>query len=285
MHIVTTHKNTDFDALASTIAVTLLYPGTIPVLPKTLNPNVKAFLSIHKDLFPFYTVDQVDLDEITRLIVVDVNDWERLDGMGCLKSKPELEIMLWDHHLKDGTIVPHWKCHVEKGATTTLLVDRMKEEEIALSPIQATLLLAGIYEDTGNLTFPSSTADDAYAAAFLLEQRADLGIVSTFLRPAYGEKQKAILFEMLQTGDSSRINGHIVSINKVSIHGHVDSLAVVMRMYMDILNVDAAFGIFSDEHRGHCMVIARSHVDSLNVGDIRRHPFRSATSCHFRLSR
>jgi len=54
MHIVTNHKHADFDALASTIAVTLIYPGTIPVLPKTLNPNVKAFLSIHKDLFPFY---------------------------------------------------------------------------------------------------------------------------------------------------------------------------------------------------------------------------------------
>jgi len=47
MQVVTTHKNTDFDALASVVAATILYPGTIPVLPKTLNPNVKAFLSIH----------------------------------------------------------------------------------------------------------------------------------------------------------------------------------------------------------------------------------------------
>ena len=270
MHIVTTHKNTDFDALASAIAATLIYPGTLPVLPKTLNANVKAFLSIHKDLFPFYTVDQIDLGEVTRLIVVDTNDWERLDRMGPLRSKSNLEIVLWDHHLKDGTIVPHWKCHVEKGATSTLLVRRIKEEEIVLSPIQATLLLAGIYEDTGNLTFPSCTADDAYAAAFLLEQKADLAIVSTFLRPAYGEKQKTILFEMLQTANRSRIKGHVVSIKKVRIQGHVDSLAVVVRMYLDIINVDAAFGIFTDEQRGHCMVIARSNVNSLNVGAILR---------------
>ena len=50
MRIVTTHKNTDFDALASVIAATLLYSSSIPILPKSLNPNVKAFLSIHKDL-------------------------------------------------------------------------------------------------------------------------------------------------------------------------------------------------------------------------------------------
>ena len=50
MQIVTTHKNTDFDALASVIAATILYPASIPVLPRNLNPNVKAFLSIHKDL-------------------------------------------------------------------------------------------------------------------------------------------------------------------------------------------------------------------------------------------
>ena len=41
MRIVVTHKNTDFDALASTIAAALIYPGAVPVLPKTLNPNVK----------------------------------------------------------------------------------------------------------------------------------------------------------------------------------------------------------------------------------------------------
>jgi CBS domain-containing protein len=150
------------------------------------------------------------------------------------------------------------------------MVKRIKDEGIVLSPIQATLLLAGIYEDTGNLTFPSTTADDAYAAAFLLEKKADLGIISTFLRPAYGEKQKSILFQMLQTAKRSRIKGYVISINKVFIQGHVDSLAVVVRMYLEILNVDAAFGIFADEQRGHCMVIARSHVDSLDVGVIMR---------------
>ena len=94
MQIVTTHKNADFDALASVIAVTLLYSNSLPILPKSLNPNVKAFLSLHKDLFQVSTVDDIDPGEITRLIVVDVNRWDRLDRMAILRTRADLEIFL-----------------------------------------------------------------------------------------------------------------------------------------------------------------------------------------------
>ncbi|UCD83014.1 MAG: CBS domain-containing protein [Desulfobacterales bacterium] len=270
MHIVTTHKNTDFDALASVIAATLLYPGSISVLPKNLNPNVKAFLSIHKDLLQVSKLDDINPAEITRLIVVDVNSWERLDRMSHLKDKADLEIFLWDHHTNEGDITANFICQEAAGATVTLLVRQLRKEGKLLTPIQATLMLAGIYEDTGNLTFPSTRAEDAYAAAYLLDRKADLNVISTFLRPAYGEKQKNILFKMLQTAKRIKINGHSVSINKIDVEGHVDSLAVVVRMYMDIVNVDVAFGIFSDAIRGRCMVIGRSSVEGFDVGSVTR---------------
>ena len=53
MEIVVTHKNADFDALSSLVAASIVYPEAKALLPRTLNPNVRAFLSIHKDLFPF----------------------------------------------------------------------------------------------------------------------------------------------------------------------------------------------------------------------------------------
>jgi nanoRNase/pAp phosphatase (c-di-AMP/oligoRNAs hydrolase)/CBS domain-containing protein len=270
MQIVTTHKNTDFDALASVIAATILYPGSTPILPKNLNPNVKAFLSIHKDLLQVSSVDDIHAGDITRLIVVDVNKWERLDRMDSLKSKDDLEIFLWDHHTNEGDIAASFKCQEPVGATVTLLLGQLKKEGKLLTPIQATLLLAGIYEDTGNLTFPSTTAADAYAAAYLLEHNADLNIISTFLRPAYGEKQKNVLFKMLQNAVRIKLNGHSISINKMDVEGYVDSLAVVVRMYLEIVNVEVAFGIFSDSERERCMVIGRSSVDGFDVGSIMR---------------
>ena len=271
MQIVTTHVNTDFDALASVIAATILYSGSIPILPGNLNPNVKAFLSIHKDLLQVSAVNEIDFADVTRLIVVDVNNWERLDrSMASLKSKDDLEIDLWDHHTNEGNITANFNCREPAGATVTLLARQLKKDGKLLTPIQATLLLAGIYEDTGNLTFPSTTAQDLYAAGYLLERKADLNIINTFLRPAYGEKQKNILFEMLQTARRTKVNGHWISINKIDVEGYVDSLAVVVRMYLEIVNVDVAFGLFSDSERDRCMVIGRSSVDGFDVGSIVR---------------
>jgi nanoRNase/pAp phosphatase (c-di-AMP/oligoRNAs hydrolase)/CBS domain-containing protein len=270
MQIVTTHKNTDFDALASVIAATIIYPDALGILPRSLNPNVKAFLSIHKDLFPIRTVDEIDLSEITHLIVVDVNNWERLDCLAELKDRDEIEILVWDHHTDEGNIRADFKCQEPAGATATLMVREIREKGKLLTPIQATLLLAGIYEDTGNLTFPSTGAEDAYAAAYLLDRKADLNIISTFLRPAYGEKQKDVLFRMLQNTERKKINGYSISINKIGVEGYVDSLALVVRMYLEIVNVDAAFGIFYDPGRGRCMVIGRSTVDGFDVGAITR---------------
>jgi len=270
MQLVTTHKNTDFDALASTIAATIMYPEAIPVLPKNSNPNVKAFLSIHKDIFKISSFDDINLADVKRLIVVDINSWGRIGRLQKLKKKKNLEIHLWDHHSNAGDIKPTWKCQEPVGANITLMIRQLKEEKKILTPIQATLFLAGLYEDTGNLTFPASTAEDAYAAAYLLEHKADLNIISSFLRPVYGEKQKNVLFRMLESAKRDTVNGYSVSFGKLDLKEYVDNLAVVVHMYREILNVEAAFGVFVDEDRDKCMVIGRSNAEGLNIGSIMR---------------
>lgn len=270
MQIATTHKNTDFDAFASLIAATLLYPKAIPVIPKIINPNVKAFISMHKDLFELYLVKEIDQTQVTRMIVVDANSWSRLERMSYLANQDDLEIHIWDHHEDTGDIYPVWKCQEKMGAAITLMIREIKKRDIQLTPMQATLFLAGIYEDTGNLTFPSTTAEDAYASAYLLENKADLSIINTFLSPAYGEKQKDVLFKMLETARRSKIRGHTVSINKTEIDGHVNNLALVVKMYSDILNVEAAFGIFEKKGDSGCMIIGRSKTPALDIGEIMR---------------
>lgn len=128
IQIITTHKNADFDALASVIAAKMLYPGSIPILPRSLNPNVKAFLSIHKDPLQVNTVGDIDMNDISRPIVVDLNSWERLDQMQSLRTKKDLEIVLWNHHNNEGNIHTDVRHQEEIGATTTLLVMRLKKE-------------------------------------------------------------------------------------------------------------------------------------------------------------
>ena len=108
--------------------------------------------------------------------------------------------------------------------------------------------------------------------AWLLEQGADLKVLSTFLRPVYGERQKEVLFEMMQDAVTERmdVKGHEVAISKMTISGHVSNLSVVMNMFREILNVDAVFGIFSDEERESTFVIGRSKTEEINVGSVMR---------------
>jgi tRNA nucleotidyltransferase (CCA-adding enzyme) len=266
--VIATHKNTDFDALASLTAATLLYPKAIPLLPKPINQNIKAFLSIHKDMFPWLEKPQPSLGDVDRLIVVDTGSWDRLGLSKKMRNREDLEILLWDHHDQPLSIEPVWKCHHPVGANVTLMIRCLRAEDVPLTPIQATLMLTGLYEDTGHLTFPNTTAEDAHAAGFLLKQGADLSILNRFLRPAYGEKQKAVLFEMLKTARRHKINGHTISTSLMDIEGHVGSLALVVSMYRDIMNVDAAFGIFHTPRDNKCMVIGRSDAEGVNIGAI-----------------
>jgi nanoRNase/pAp phosphatase (c-di-AMP/oligoRNAs hydrolase) len=127
MQIITTHKGVDFDAAASVLTANLLFPEAIAVLPRSLNPNIRDFLSIHKDVIEIKNPDKVALEEVKRLIAVDTNRWDRLDRLESLKRNENLEIFLWDHHQNEGDIEAAWACVDAVGANITLLVRVLKE--------------------------------------------------------------------------------------------------------------------------------------------------------------
>ena len=268
--IITSHRNADFDAVASMVAASIIYPDAVVAIPKAINPNVRAFISIHKDVFDFQDRGTIETDQVQRLIVVDTADWSRLGPIAQLRGKEDLEVVVIDHHA-GGDIKAECMTQEQTGAAITLLVRELKERRKLITPIQATLFLAGLYEDTGNLTFSSCTPEDAYAAGWLLDRKADLTLVNKFLRPAYGEKQKDVLFEMLKHTNRVKVNGYSVSISRIDVNGHVGNLALVVRMYRDIVNVDAAFGLFVSSVKNgkpKCMVIGRSDNEGLDVGSI-----------------
>lgn len=266
MQIAITHRNTDFDALASIIAATLVYPGTMAVCPKNVNPNVHRFLSLHKTAFDIILAGEVDLAAVSRCIVVDTNQWRRLDRFEQLKDRDDVEILLWDHHMGIGDISAHEQCVEKVGATITLLLREIQKQALALTPLQATLFLLGLYEDTGQLTFSSTTPEDARTAAFLLEQGADLNIAVDFLNMAYGEVQKKVLFRLMRDAEQHEIKGKSVGIGVVQINKHVE-LAMVVQLYSRIVNADAVFVIFVNESGGF-FIIGRSGVPEININTI-----------------
>jgi nanoRNase/pAp phosphatase (c-di-AMP/oligoRNAs hydrolase) len=266
MHIATTHRNADFDGLASIVAITLLYPGTVAVCPKSVNPNVHRFLSLHKTSFDIILAGEVKLDEVKRLIVADTNQWRRIERLDQLRDRETVEVLLWDHHMGIGDINPHWQCVEKIGATITLLARELRAQQVPLTPLQATLFLIGLYEDTGQLTFSSTTPEDARAAAFLLEQGADLTIAVDFLNMAYGEVQKKVLFRLMRDAELYDMKGKRVGLGVVHINKHVE-LAMVVQLYGKIVNADAVFVIFVNEGGGY-FIIGRSATPEIDVNAI-----------------
>lgn len=267
MIIATTHKNTDFDGLASVIAATLLYPGCVGVVPKMTNKNVEQFLSTHKTAFNLVLPQEIDHEKVTKLVIVDTNQWSRLDRLERLKKREDVAIDLWDHHMTGrGDIVADWECLEQIGSTVTLLAREMKKRGMELSPLDSTVMLIGLYEDTGHLSFPSTTSEDASAAAYLLQNQADLNVANFFLNPPYEENQKEILFEMMKATEKKQIHSQNIGFNCITLNKKVPNLAAVVNMYRKIVNVDALFVIFSTGDRN--TVIGRSGSDNIHIGEI-----------------
>ena len=73
-------------------------------------------------------------------------------------------------------------------------------------------MLLGIHEDTGSLTFPSATAYDAEAAAWLMASGADLEVVNQFLSRTLEPEQRALLGQLTASLEVWDVNGQQIAV-------------------------------------------------------------------------
>jgi len=177
MHIILTHEQADFDALASLLGAHLTYEAAIPVIPRKLNRNVRAFITLYGMELPFVDPRDLPPEPIHKVTLVDTQSMISVKGMHA-----DTQVQVIDHHPTREGSPGNWKITADEiGATATIFAEALREQDIHLSTIQATLLLLGIYEDTGSLTYTRTTARDLNAASFLLERGASLEIAADFL--------------------------------------------------------------------------------------------------------
>ncbi|HEV3404010.1 MAG TPA: hypothetical protein VG073_06940, partial [Gaiellaceae bacterium] len=171
--VIATHGNTDFDAFAAMLAARLLYPGAVVALAGALNRNVREFARLHADELGAVEASRLDPDAIRRLIVVETVHASRLGELEPVALDPAVEKVVFDHH---GGEAPGWAGeHVvfsEDGALTTTFVSILAERELQVGPLEATAFALGIHEDTGSLTYPTTTRRDAEALAWCLRHGA-----------------------------------------------------------------------------------------------------------------
>jgi tRNA nucleotidyltransferase (CCA-adding enzyme) len=237
MDVITTHLNADFDCLASMLAAKKLYPNAKIVFPGSQEKNVRDFLQ-HVDFsFESESPKTINLDQITRLIIVDTKQADRIGELADILYKPYLKIHLYDHHpSSQKDFEAELEIVEDVGATTTIFVSLLRQHGIELTPMEATVLALGIYEDTGSLTFTSTRAADLEAAAYLLSKGADLSIISEFINREMTPIQVRLLNELIQSERELVIEGTPITIAKASSKRYIGDAAFIVHKWKEMKN-------------------------------------------------
>ncbi len=268
MEVITTHINADFDGLASMVAAKRLYPEARLVFPGTGERSVQDFIE-RAELLPvkLERARDLDLDSVTRLILVDIKMRGRLGPLDGVAGREGVELVIFDHHPRTDRDHKGAVTHVEEvGANSTLMAELLEEKGIPLSPREATLLALGIYEDTGMLTFASTTPRDIRAAARLLEQGADLALIPHLLSRELSPEQVGLLDELLQTVRVHDLSGLPVAVATASTPGYVGDLALVVHKLVDMKNLEAFFAAVRMGDR--TFLVGRSRLPELSASAV-----------------
>ncbi|HEY4002292.1 MAG TPA: CBS domain-containing protein [Candidatus Xenobia bacterium] len=264
VEVIIGHTHADFDALASMVAASKLYPQARMMLTGAVDQAVKEFLALYRHAFPIEPSKGVRALNIQRLVIVDTRVPSRLGEFRDFVSNPQVEVIIFDHHPATAESVVGDEDHAcLYGATTTMLVGLLRDRGIRITPLEATLFCLGIYEETGCLLFPDTTPEDIECAAWCLRQGAMLTVVSRFMRRPLSDDQHALLNALLTNARTHTIQGYRVLTAHAEIDHYVDELAVLTSRLLDIGLPDAVFTAV--RMRDRVYVVGRSQEQTVNV--------------------
>jgi tRNA nucleotidyltransferase (CCA-adding enzyme) len=264
--VIATHVNTDFDAFGSLLAARCLYAGSTAVLPSVLNRNVREFARLHSDELRCAEAARIELDAIRRLVVVETVHAGRLGELEPVALDPVVEKVVFDHHAAE---LPDWvrpenAVLSSDGALTTTLVGILAEREISVTPLEATVFALGIHEDTGSLTYTSSTQRDAEALAWCLRHGARQEVLATFLRTPLSEEERALMNALLEAAETRAESGVEVLVAAVSWPRYVEGISHLAHKITDVTDCRALALLVEMDRR--VFAVVRSRTDDLDAG-------------------
>jgi tRNA nucleotidyltransferase (CCA-adding enzyme) len=270
MELITTHMNADFDSLASMVAAKKFYPDAVMAFAGSQEKNIREFFVQSSHYFlDFKRQKQIPLEKVTKIILVDTRQARRIGNFAKCLENPGIKIHIYDHH---PDAPDDLKGDVEVirpvGSTSTIFTQLFREKKISLTSDEATLLSMGIYEDTGSFNYATTTPHDLDAAAWLLEQGANLHTVSQSISRELTVKQLGLLNDLIKSAKNYTIQGIDIAVARIALKEYVDEFALLVRHFMVMENLNVLFSLAGMEDRIY--LIARSRVPEVNVGEIAR---------------
>lgn len=267
MEIITTHLNADFDGLASMIAAHKLYPDAILAFAGSQEKNLRTFLTNSTRVYQFQRQKNIDMAEVTRLILVDTRQPSRIGNFAKCLDNPGISVHIYDHHPElPGDLKGDYEDIRPIGSTATIFTKIFRKKDIPVDQEEATILAMAIYEDTGSFTFSTTTPDDLEAMSWLLAKGANLHAVSQFVSQEITTQQVSHLNELMNSATTYTIQGIDIIVAKIHLPEYVDEFAVIVRRFMIMENLDCLFSLVSMGEKTY--LIARSRIPEVNVGEI-----------------
>ena len=251
------------------VAARKLFPDAKLVLPAGGQETLRNFLSVN-DL-GISKLKDIDLSQVTRLVLVDTQEPDRIGALKACLDKPSVEVVVFDHHVEaDSVCAGRSKQSVIQpvGATTTILIEQLRQRRITVTPFEATVMALGLYEETGSFAFASTTSRDLEAGAFLVAAGADLNLVTETLRRPLDPDAIALLNDFLEHSDVHYLEGRKVLVATSTIDRRRGEAAGVVHMLAELEGVDAVVVAVMMDDRVE--VIGRSRRPEIDVGWIAR---------------
>ncbi len=268
MEIITTHLEADFDGIASMVAAQKLYPQAHLVLPAGAQPRERNYLAHHP--LGIQTPTSLDLELITRLILVDCQTEDRLGTLGKVLKKQDLSIHIFDHHPPEGqdSLAKRAEhlCVASVGATVTLLCEELQARSLPWTPDQASLFALGLYEETGHFSYPNTTPRDFQVGAALIRSGADVNTITKYLRRTWTPPQLGLFNALLQAAQIITLGRRRVLLSTLAWSEYVTDLAPVVQQLGQLHETDAV--VVAVAMDGKVQVIGRSRYPDMDMNTL-----------------
>ena len=267
LEVIISHQSTDFDSLAAMVAAKKIYKDALLVFTGSIERNVRKFISMYGDLIEITPFKKIKIEEITKLIIVDTRIKRRIGPFANVISKRDLEIHIYDHHPSTtDDIKGDINVIEEVGAATTIMLKKIRKMNLEISPIEATLFALGIYEDTGSLTFSTTTIDDINSISSLFGKGIKLKVLANFINIGLSMAQKKLLNKLLLSSKEIFCKGVRINMAKAEVKNYTEGLALLTHKLIEIENSDVFFTIVKMADRIY--IVGRSRTNSVDVDEI-----------------
>lgn len=268
LKIAITHVKADFDALASAWAAMSLYNCDYIAISTDMEPNVTSYISeIDTGKIKKLNADDIKkIGTVEHIIITDCKQLKRLGALSSLIQKAQ-KITVFDHHPGFAKDIESEETFYElMGACTTIVVKKLLAQNISISPTEATLYMLGIYEDTGMLSFSSTTADDARTVASLIELGGETKIITDYVKREFTREQVFVLNELLINMTILNISGVNVALSFAAIDEYVEELAFLAHRMMEMEGLEAL--VILVRTGPQIVLVGRSKNPMVNMGSI-----------------